>query len=245
MLVADRVLRCAAFDAAEPGAPKKSVFEKTDLYGNNSFALSNILRWLNSAETYWYEPSHAGDEPPCGRNLRYDEQPNANMNGFLRELSPSLVDAMRVSRVPVLTRAGRCRGQVEYVETQVFLPSRTELCMGDESGYREGSPLPLFEGRAHLQTKPTDQQMAIHGRSWNPGWDIGMRETAPLDAPQIFDPKYAWWYWTRTPHLRYAYLVRVVSANGAFSYTMAYNDIVGVRPMFVADGGFETDMITV
>ncbi len=239
VLVSDRILRCAAFDAAEPESKKRTTFENAALYGNNNFELSNIRQWLNSAETYWYRPTHELDTPPAGKNLRYNEQPNMEVNGFLRELSPALVEAIYESDVPVLKRTSRGKGQVVTVKSKIFLPSRTELCMGDESGFAEGAPLPLFEGRAHLSAKPTDEQMAIHGRSWNPGWDFGKRARAALDDAQIFDPKYVWWYWTRTPHLTYSYLVRVVSANGAFSYTMAYNDIVGVRPMFAADGEFD------
>ncbi len=107
--------------------------------------------------------------------------------------------------------------------------------MGDESGFAEGTPLPYFEGRAHLRCAPTKLQMEIYGRAWTPGFRSGLRELILLDGPQTYDQKYAWWWWCRTPHLAYAYLVRVMNANGGFTYTYANNDIVGIRPMTVMD----------
>lgn len=230
-LVSRDVVRCACFDAAEPQEKWQNIFESTGKYGNNNYALSNINAWLNSAEAFWYAPTHERDTPPKGANLRYAEQPNADACGFLRELEPKFVEQILPTEVPTLFRTGKERGELGAVTAKVFLPSRAELGFGNESGFADGSALPLFEGRANLKAKPTEYQMSIFGRSWNPGWDFGKRGSAPFDAPQIFDPKYSWWYWTRTPHLSYAYLVRVMSANGAFSYALAHNDIVGVRPM--------------
>ncbi len=235
VLVCDNVIRCAPFDAAEPESKGKFPFDSIDLYGRNNYALSNIHQWLNTADTFWYHPTHPTDTAPRGKNLRYDEQPNAEVNGFLRELSPAFVAAMRESDVPVLVRKRKEKGELTTVKAKVFLPSRAGIGLGNESGYAEGAPLRYFEGRAHLLCPPTGKQMKIWGRSWNPGWDFGLRGSAPLDAAQIFDPAYVWWWWCRTPHLAYAYLVRVMNANGGFSYTHAYNDIVGVRPMTVLD----------
>ena len=234
VLVCDNVIRCAAFDGAEPESKGcRFPFESVDRYGRNNYALSNIHQWLNSGETFWYRPTHETDTPPQGNYLRYNEQANFEANGFLRELSPAFVSAMVESDVPVLVRKRKGQGELTTVKARVFLPSRTEIGLGDESGFAEGAPLPFFEGRVHLRCPPTEKQMAIFGRAWNPGWDYGLRGSAPLDAAQIFDPKHVWWWWCRTPHLTYAFLVRVMCANGGFSYTHAFNDIVGVRPMTV------------
>ncbi len=237
-LVSRDVIRCACFDAAEPCDKKQNYFEATGKYGRNDYELSNINAWLNSGEQFWYRPTHELDQPPRGGLLRYGEQPNADANGLLREIDPRFEAAILESDVPTLFRSRKEQGQVRNIKARVFLPSRTELGFGGESGIEDGFALPLFEGRAHLKAKPTEYQMSIFGRSWNPGWDFGKRGSAPLGAPQIFDPKYSWWYWTRTPHLAYAYLVRVMSANGAFSYALAHNDIVGVRPMMNVDGDY-------
>ena len=234
-LLSRDVVRCACFDAAEPTEKKQIIFEATGKYGNNNYELSNINAWLNSGEKYWFRPSHPLDREPKGNLLRYGEQPNADANGFLRELEPRLVEAILETEVPTLCRTGKERGEVRAIKTRVFLPSRTEMGWGDECGFAEGALLPLFEDKAYRKAKPTEYQMSIFGRSWNPGWDFGKRGSAAFDAPQIFDPKYSWWYWMRTPHLAYAYLVRVQSANGACSYALAHNDIVGVRPMMNVD----------
>lgn len=240
-VVCEQVIKCACFDAAEPDTPGDTIFDRVRLYGSNDYEKSNIHAWLNSGGTYWYRPSHPTDTPPAGRNLRYDEQPTLDVHGFLHFLRPEFADAIIEQDVTVLVRTGKEKGELTTVKARVFLPSRTELGMGNESGFAEGAPLPLFEGRANLRAKPTQQQMQIYGRSWNPGFDLGLRCIAPMDNAQLFDPKHSWWYWCRTPHLAYAYLVRVMSANGAFSYTMAYNDMVGVRPMMALNPDTELD----
>lgn len=238
-LVSRDILRVTCFDAAEPVSKNQNIFSATGKYGNNNYELSNINAYLNSAETYWYKPSHDNDQPPKKGCIRYGDYPIYDHNGFLRDVSPLFVEAMLESNVPTLVRTGKERGEVKNVRTKVFLPSRTEIGWGDESGFAEGSVLPLFEGRNNLLAKPTQEQMAIYGRAWNLGYERGKRAVAPMDNAQLYDPKYGWWYWTRTPHLAYAYLLRVVSPYGAFSYTMAYNDVVGLRPMTNVRSDFE------
>ncbi len=135
--------------------------------------------------------------------------------------------------LPCLRRVEKGQGEPVHIKSKVYLPSRTEFGWGNESGIAEGSVLELFRNsKRYRKACPTKEQMEIYGRSWNPGWDYGGRiKPAKLDAAQIYDPKYGRWYWYRTPHLTYAYLVRVQSTYGALSYMMAYNDIVGIRPV--------------
>ncbi len=141
VLVCDNVIRCAAFDAAEPDAGGRFPFDSIDQFGRNNYALSNLNQWLNSGETFWYHPSHDTDTPPIGKNLRYNEQPNAEANGFLRELTPAFVAAMRESEVPVLVRTANERGGVRNGEGESVSPEphgdrhgrRVRFCRGDST----------------------------------------------------------------------------------------------------------------
>ncbi len=145
----------------------------------------------------------------------------------MRRFSDSFRNALVVAQIPVLVREERNVGKVCHIPARMYLPSRTEIGKGDESGFAEGKPLPLCydPGQVHM-IKPTDEDMERYGRSWNP-----LHEGAPYDAPQIYDPRHGWWYYLRTPSLQYGFLVRNVCTYGALSYTYANNDIVGIRPM--------------
>lgn len=232
-LITEFVIRAGCFDAAEAKAA-----DDTAKYGSNCYATSNVAAWLNSDQWDWYTPQTDTDEKPARFHLLYNEMPYDQVIGFLYAFSPEWKDAMVETEIDTLVRTGKKTGQVEKLKTKVFLPSRSELCWGDESGYPEGSPLALFvQDKKYLKTRPTDEMLSIYGRSWNPGWEFGGRiPSAVLDAPQIYDPKYGWWYWTRTPHLNYEYLVRVKDSYGSLTYTTAYNDIVGIRPLMNLDG---------
>ena len=66
-LVAERLLKLAAFDAKEPNnnnSDRRS-------YGNNRYALSNIRQWLNSDAPagQWYAAQHSADAPPSNDNV--------------------------------------------------------------------------------------------------------------------------------------------------------------------------------
>ena len=52
-----------------------------------------------------------------------------------------------------------------------------------------------------------------------------------FDNAQMYDPKYGWWYYMRTPNVQYSFLQRVMTAYGSVSFTYANNDIVGIRPL--------------
>jgi len=225
-LVSEKVIRAGCFDAKESGWP-----DDRALYGNNNYSLSNIAQWLDSDQPDWFSKTHEMDYAPEADNLRYNEQPYLMVPGFIYSFSETFKKYICAAKIPCLIRDGMKSGFVEKLELKAFLLSRTEIGWGAESGIAEGSLLKLFEDKAYQDAVPTDEQMAIYGRSWNPGWDYGGRiKPAKYGDPQIYDPKYGWWYWLRTPHLTYPYLVRVRSTYGALSYTMAYNDIVGIRP---------------
>ena len=226
-LLAERICTVACFDAAEPENIQNRVWDGYDRFGNNSYSKSNIYRWLNSESENWYTPSHSLDTPPEKSLIRYGEMPSDIRQGFMHEFSDTFKSCLLETDVPVLERREKNSGELTCVKAKFFLPSRTEIVKGDESGFAEGKPLPIcYDPLFVHRIKPTERDMERYGRSWNPG-----RADAHLDAPQIYDPKYGWWYCLRTPNLQYGFLVRVMTTYGALSYTYANNDVVGIRPV--------------
>lgn len=251
-LMAERLTGVGCIDSGEQSNgnsnPRKKIWEDISTYGNNSYPLSNMHQWLNSDKENWYKSLHENDMPPTPENLRYSEHPYKEKPGFLAGFSGAFRDALIEVDVPVLVRERRDKGAMNSVRAKVFLPSRTEIGKGDESGFAEGKMMPLFHDPTILKAKPTDEDMAEYGRSWNPTY-----EDIPLDAPQIYDPKFGWWFWLRTASMKYAYLVRVMSPYGAVSYTYANNDSVGIRPVLnldsnlevLSDGGIDYETFTI
>lgn len=238
-MLCEQVACVACMDAAEVEAPVQGPQDGWDRFGRGDYARSCLRHWLNSETVDWFVPSHSGDCPPVKGYLRYDEQPYLEQPGFLSRFSPAFCRALLETEVPVLRRTGAGQGELTHETCRMFLPSRTEIFKGDESGFAEGKPLPLCcDPRQVSPIRPAKREMERFGRSWNPP-----REDAPLDAPQIYDPRFGWWYWLRTPSLRYGFLNRVVSAYGAVSYTYANNDIVGVRPMCCLEPELEVELI--
>jgi len=237
-LMAERLVGVGCFDAGERSDghsnPRKAIWEDVSSYGNNNYLLSNMQQWLNSDSRDWYKDLHELDMPPIAQNLRYNEHPYKEKPGFLAGFSKMFQDALIEVDVQVLVREGRDKGALQTIRSKVFLPSRTEIGKGDESGFAEGKMMPIFHDPTILKAKPTDEDMAKYGRSWNPTY-----EDIPLDAPQIYDPKFGWWFWLRTASMKYAYLIRVMSPYGAVSYTFANNDSVGIRPVLNLDSSLE------
>ena len=227
-LLTKHVIGVRALDAAEPGKKRRYPYESTDRFGSNNYLLSNLHRYLNSDEERWYAPAHELDAPPAAENLRYGEHPYENEPGFLTRLGAALKDALVQTDIPVLVRTGRGQGELQAVRAAVFLPSRTEMNKGDELGIAEGRPLPIFYDHYIFKATPSADQLERYGRSWNPEEpEKGLR----FDQAQLYDPKFGWWYYLRTPSTLYGFLERVYSPYGALSYTYANNDVVGLRPL--------------
>ncbi len=226
-LLSEQIVGVSCIDGAEPQQDCHPRWDAFDKYGNNNYLQSNIHQWLNSDQENWYQPAHELDTPPSKEYTRYGEQPTDVRPGFLCQFSDTFKANLVEVDLPVLTRTATTEGEVRHGKAKVYLPSRTEICKGNESGFAEGEPLQIcYDPTVVHAITPTESQLAEHGRDWNPA-----HEGAPLDAPQIYDPKFAWWYALRTPSLKYGFLVRVMSAYGALSYTYANSDILGVRPV--------------
>lgn len=235
-LYAQKIVELGCLDAAEPEKQKNGVTEQANLYGWNDYACSNVHGWLNSDMKNWYQPSHEQDCPPAVEYTRYGEVSYQERAGFLEAFSDTFKNALRTVEVPYLKRTGRDAGKMEVVKAKVFLPSRTELGKGNEHGYEEGTMFPLAYDMSVYRTTMTEELLQKYGREINP-----QRPTARYDAPQIYDPKWGWWYWLRTANMGYDFLNRVASPYGALSYTYSNNDSVGIRPVLNLAGDLEVE----
>ena len=230
-LLSEYIVNVRALDAAEKGDPaQESVFEKKSLYGNNNYPDSNLHRWLNARTKAWYRPANEADNPPSAEHLRFGEVPYEEEEGFLCRFGDPFINALAETDIPVLVRTGKLKAELTSVKTAVFAPSRSEMNKGAELDIPDGRTLPIFyeHYEPFYKAIPTQEQLAQYGRSWNPEQP---QRGVKFDAPQIYDPKYGWWYYMRTPNTQYAYLERVMSPYGAVSYTYANNDVVGIRPV--------------
>lgn len=221
-LLSAQIVLIGAFDAAEAASTEPEKRSKETSYGNNDFAKSNLLQWLNCEGKVWFEPSHAEDAPPVEANMRHGAKGYADRGGYLSELPGAVREHLLESRVPVhgLNAAGK--PEIRRVLAKVFLPSRTELSMGDDYDIPEGTPLPLLRDIRFRQATLTENAIAGYHGPWKP--EFPMR------------PGGIWRYWLRSPHLRYPYLCRYIGEMGGLSFAPAYSEIVGCRPMMNVSG---------
>ncbi len=126
------------FDAKEPNSANGDRMS----YGSNRYSTSNIRQWLNTygEAQQWFEPQT--DTDVCDSTLN-------NKNGFLHDFTAAERGAiLPEQKVCVLTSVDG--GGTETVADLVWLPSRTELGLGDESSASpEGEIFQLFDGEGN------------------------------------------------------------------------------------------------
>ena len=227
-LLTDHVIGVRALDAAENRKREGSNCDWSGKFGNNNYLESNLNQWLNSAEAEWYRPMNEYDNPPAAGLLRFNEHPYQDEPGFLTRFSDKFNDSLVFTDIPVIVRTGVEKAELSSVSAAVFLPSRTEMNKGDEFGIAEGKTLPIFYDHYIFKATPSPDQMEKYGRSWNPEEPEKGR---CFDGPQLYDPKFGWWYLMRTPNVRYSFMERVMTAYGSVSFTYANNDVAGIRPL--------------
>jgi hypothetical protein len=227
-LLTDCVIGVRALDAAESGPQGRYPFEQSGKFGNNNYPQSNLNQWLNSDKKDWYTPTHELDNPPTAENLRYGEHPYLEDEGFLCRFSETFRKNLVETDIPVIVRTDKGKGELTSVKASVFLPSRTEMNKGSELDIPEGKTLPIFYDHYIFKAVPSQDQIEKYGRSWNPEEpDKGLF----YDKAQMYDPKFGWWYYMRTPSTMYKFMERVMSPYGSVSFTYANNDVVGLRPL--------------
>lgn len=205
VLITERIITIKAFDAKEPS---NSNSDRRG-YGNNRYVLSNLLQWLNSNETKWYSPAHSADAPPS-TGVSYN--PYENEAGFLSNVPKDIADAI-LTTVHTVVKSSVDGGGSESHSSKVYLPSRTEVGLGNE-GVAEGVKWELFTtSDSSRLAYPTAKAVANSNYTTS-----GLSSSKP------------WYYWLRTPHASSAGIVRSVDSDGSLYDGSAYGGDLGVRP---------------
>ena len=212
-LLTDRIIDMRCFDAPEPYSPISQMVSN----GNNRYILSNINSWLNSSAGArdWYEATHSTDAPPnntspYGAETRYYDRP-----GFLNLFSESERNSILATTIKTLQPMYDDAG-VGFDDSicKIFLPSTSEVGLGNEVGYAEGVTWAAFSGVADTdRISYSTQQVVSYSLSPN--------------KPTITQ---AWAWRLRTANVSSSYLVRRVTANGSLGESIASSGTEGVRP---------------
>jgi len=206
VLITEKIITIKAFDGKE--ASNSNNDRKN--YGNNRYAYSNILSWLNSGAASWYEPKHGADAPPNTSNVTYN--PYDGEVGFLTHIPNDIKNAIKTTAQRTV-KASVDGGGSEIVNSKVYLPSLTEVGLTDEGGVAEGTKWELFSNDASRIAYPTAE--AVTNSAYK---DTNLSTSK------------GWHYWLRSPDARYANIVRCVYHAGSRDDYYAQSGSVGVRP---------------
>lgn len=210
-LVTDGIIGQGCFDAMEPASPHRPHRD----WGNNDYRLSTLRQWLNAEDQIWFSPSHVADAPPVPEHCWDGDSPYAGRAGFLYPFSPTFRQAIQTVSVKTACRKGR----LETDSARVFLLSRTEVGLGDESGCAEGRPLPLFSDFRFRLAAPAPEAFA-----------------AATYTPFAFASGRPWCWWLRTPYVTRMCRARLVYSDGMLTSNYTACGAVGIRPALVLRG---------
>lgn len=223
-ILSKEILELLPFDAREP----LNSDESRARYGNNRFATSNLLQWLNSDDSCdkWFIPQHPQDQSPNDIDV-VSCNPYADkagfLNGFSGEFKSQLVGVRKKTIVPNVDDHVLDIDGAEYVSSKVFLLSRTEIGLATENSVAEGS---IYEYFKQDNIGPRFQRIIAHPSKYC------------LDYSKFFiycnvrEGK-GWIYWLRTPDTEASILVYSVSGDGRIIREEAYSGVIGVRPAMV------------
>lgn len=195
-----QIITAKAMDAQEP---KNSNDNRRD-YGNNNTTVANLMQWLNSAVSNWYKAQHGADQAPDSKSV-VSYNPYASEAGFLTNFPKQFVDAILPTTLTTVIPNADGGGTTKETR-KVFLPSRTEVGLGDE---RSGSP---------------------EGSKWEKYTDNNSRKkTRTAEAINQAEISYDEW-WLRTPDSSSAYKVCNVYSDGSPFKVDARYGSYGVAP---------------
>ena len=206
-------LKC--FDAREPNNNSNSDRQN---YGNNRYAYSNLLHWLNSNETNWYTAKHQTDHEPSydcvWSNGNNPINPYASESGFLTNFSSELRNALQTvtKRTALAIVDGGGYEDYEDVQSKLFLLSTTEAGLANENSIAEGSIYSYYSTDGANRRK---KNLA--------------NEDAKGNYSSATNP---WYWWLRTPYSSNSCSVRRVCTDGSLDYGDAYYGGYGVSPAF-------------
>lgn len=159
-LITSNVIDFRCFDAKEPNNP----IEGRASHGNNNYRLSNIHQWMNSADSAgaWFSKTHDYDQSPDSNDVVLGWATYANRPGFLYHFSNDERDAIQETRFRVVMPDSDPPATYEDISAKVFLASRTEVGMGNEEGFPDGSNWGYFTTDAGRKATITQQLVDNH-----------------------------------------------------------------------------------
>ena len=210
-LITEKIIQLMCFDAME--ASNSNSDRKN--YGNNRYAYSNLLQWLNSnaAAGNWYSAKHSADAPPTNANVWSNYNEYDAWAGFLAMLDPKFV-AELLDTTQTVVKSTTDGGSYETVTSKMFLASTTEVGLANENSIAEGTLLSLFSNNASRIAYPTAE--CVSNSEY---------------TNSSFKTSAGWYWWLRTPYSSYAYNVRYVYSGGALGGSRAGGGDGGVRPL--------------
>lgn len=210
-LQAESIIDLRCFDN-----PESNNSADRNTQGNNRYSVSNIDQWLNSngGVGSWYSAQHSADAPPNQNDTKYADRP-----GFLYYLT----DEERSAILPTTIRVVKPSvdgGGYEDIIRNIFLPSITEIGLGNENSTPEGAMWEYYTSNGAIRrTCSITNHVYVYTNS----------TTKPVVGS-------AWAWWTRTPSFSSDYNVRAVSQYGSVTFDPAYVWMRGVRPALNLSG---------
>lgn len=207
-LLTDKIVTLKAFDAKEPNNSNND----RKNYGNNRYAYSNILSWLNSEKQDWYKNKHSQDQTPDTTNVSqgpYNSEPGF-LNGFSYGFKKLLKSVGKVTAKNTVTDSGGS----ETVYSKIFLLSNTEVGLANENNIAEGSLYSYFSDNSKRIAYATQECI----------------DNVPSGGSKPSDTTTAWHWWLRTPYASDSYSARSVRSGGTLNSSHACLGNFGVRP---------------
>ena len=197
-----------AFDAKEPNNSNND----RKNYGNNRYAYSNILSWLNSEKTDWYKNKHSQDQTPDSTNV--SQGPYNNEAGFLNGFSYGFKKILKSVGKVTAKNTVTDSGGSETVYSKIFLLSNTEVGLANENNIAEGALYSYFSDNSKRIAYATQECI----------------DNVPSGGSKPSDTSTAWYWWLRTPYASNSNSARRVDGDDTLSGNYAYNGDYGVRP---------------
>ena len=108
-------------------------------YGNNRYLYSNIRKWLNSngEAGNWWTAQHSADAAPDYATTKA---------GFMSYFDSDFLSVIGKTKIKVVKNTDTDGGGYEEISDDYFyLPSETEVGLGNENNIAEGTPFPYFD----------------------------------------------------------------------------------------------------
>lgn len=218
-LITEKIIDLRGFDGKESG----NADSNRTSYGSNRYRTANLRQWLNSGglANTWFTAQNLTDETANTNN--HDAPPvDANMNtttgyntkdGFLNFFNQQELTSILNTSLTTAKNTVTDGGSSESITDKIFLPSVTEVGLGNENNIAEGNKLALFSDATSRLAYLTQQAFS---------------NTKSNNKPSAIAN--AWYWWLRSPYSSSSSHVRYVIDDGSLDYGNAYIGYLGVRP---------------